>query len=197
MTNRRRSGASLCAGVLMVLGAQMLFAIGGQAAPYTTGDVLLSMGQFGSGNTVNEYKPDGTLVQTLTTTGGGGGASTFDANGNFFVISGNTVLRFDANGNAAGTFGSGYNTPGSILFDKVGNAYVGQGQWFAHSCVTACPVLKFDSAGNLLASYSPSTEDGGTTWIALGADQCTLFYTSGNQAIKRFNVCTNTQLPDF
>ena len=31
----------------------------------------------------------------------------------------------------------------------------------------------------------------------MAADQCTIFYTSEGGKIKRFNVCTNTQLPDF
>jgi hypothetical protein len=58
-------------------------------------------------------------------------------------------------------------------------------------------VLKFDPSGNLLATFSPATEDRGTDWIDLAADQCTLFYTSEGLLVKRFDVCTNTQLTDF
>ena len=37
----------------------------------------------------------------------------------------------------------------------------------------------------------------GSDWIDLAADQCTLFNTSEGDLVKRFDVCTNTQLPDF
>jgi hypothetical protein len=33
--------------------------------------------------------------------------------------------------------------------------------------------------------------------VDLASDQCTLHYTSESDSIKQFNVCTNTQLPDF
>ncbi|MBJ7598661.1 MAG: hypothetical protein JF922_11330 [Candidatus Dormibacteraeota bacterium] len=55
-------------------------------------------------------------------------------------------------------------------------------------------VLKFDGSGNLLATYSPAVGPGGTDWIDLGGDQCTLYYTSGGTLVKRFNVCTNSQM---
>ena len=49
----------------------------------------------------------------------------------------------------------------------------------------------------LLNTFSPAVETRGTDWIELAADNCTLFYTSEGTLIKRFNVCTNTQLADF
>ena len=76
------------------------------------------------------------------------------------------------------------------MFDGSGNAYVGQADGEG-------TVLKFDPAGNLLETYSPEREDRGTDWIALASDECTLYYTSEGQSIKRYNVCTSTQLPDF
>src|SRR5258708_1323573 len=102
-----------------------------------------------------------------------------------------TVSRFDSAGNLKGSFGGGYDSnPESIVQDAAGNFYVGQADG-SHQ------VRKFDAAGTLLATFSPAVEERGTDWIDLAADQCTLLYTSESTHIKRFNVCTNTQLPDF
>ena len=57
--------------------------------------------------------------------------------------------------------------------------------------------MKFDSAGNFLARFDVAVEDRGSDWIELAADQRTLFYTSEGDSIKRFDVVSNTQLPDF
>src|SRR5204862_6965101 len=37
----------------------------------------------------------------------------------------------------------------------------------------------------------------GVGWITLSADQCTLLYTGQTDVIRRFNVCTNTQITNF
>ncbi|WP_270889597.1 post-COAP-1 domain-containing protein [Pedococcus sp. 5OH_020] len=161
------------------------------AAPYTKGDVFVSVGN----GLVKEFTPSGTLVQTLDTTTGvpettGSG---FDAAGNFYVtdFSGNAVTKFDTNGTLVGSFGSDYNAdPESIVFDAAGNAYVGQADG-THA------ILKFNASGALLASFTPTITDRGTDWIDLAADQCTIYYDSEGQNVHRFNVCTNTQLPDF
>ncbi len=117
----------------------------------------------------------------------------FDAKMNLYVtnFAGNKISRFDTSGSLMGLFGSSYNCdPESILFDRAGNAYVGQADC-SHR------ILKFDSAGNLLSTFTPAVERRGTDWIELAADQCTMFYTSEGKNIKRFDVCTNAQLPDF
>lgn len=158
---------------------------------YNTGDVFAAIGS----DQVKHFSPTGTLLDTLNTNANSSydTGMTFDANGNLFVTNfdGNSVSKFDNLGDFLGLFGSGYNTdPESIVPDAVGNLYVGQADGSRQ-------VLKFDPAGNLLATYSPATEDRGTDWVDLAADQCTLYYTSEGSHIKRFNVCTNTQLPDF
>jgi outer membrane protein assembly factor BamB len=101
------------------------------------------------------------------------------------------VERFDANGNLLGTFGSGYNgDPSTMAFDAAGNAYVGQADYTG-------AILKFDAAGNLVASFTVAAELRGTDHIDLASDGCTIFYSSRGHNILRFNVCTNTQLPNF
>jgi DNA-binding beta-propeller fold protein YncE len=101
------------------------------------------------------------------------------------------VSRFAPPNTLLGTFGSGYNAdPESIDFDSFGNVYVGQADGTRQ-------VLKFDAAGNPAGSFSPAVENRGTDWIDLAPDDCTLYYTSEGVLVKRFNVCTNTQLADF
>ncbi len=159
---------------------------------FPSGDVFVSVGD----GLVQERHPDGTLVRTLDTGKGAGSFTTglaLDAGGNLYVtdFGANDVSKFDGNGTLVGSFGSGYNSsPESIVFDSSGNGYVGQADG-SHQ------VLKFSPTGASLGSFSPTPEDRGTDWIDLGPDQCTLYYTSEGPTVKRFNVCTNTQLSDF
>src|SRR3989441_8958057 len=77
----------------------------------------------------------------------------------------------------------------SIVFDAAGNFYVG------HGCDE--DVRKYNAAGVLQHNFDVTPEARGSDWIDLAADQCTLLYTSAGTTIKRFDVCTNTQLADF
>ncbi len=79
----------------------------------------------------------------------------------------------------------------SIVFDHAGNFYVGSPD--------AQKLFKYSSANVLQTTFSPDVESGGRgiDWIDLASDQCTLFYTSEGEAIRRFDVCTNSQLPDL
>lgn len=157
--------------------------------PFVCGDVYASV----NNGLVYRFSQDGTLIQVLNT--GLGGFTTgmaFDSTGNLYVtnFSANSVSKFDTNGTNLGTFGSGYNGyPESILFDKYGNAYVGQ----AGSTI----IKKFDATGNSIADFTVEIEDRGTDWIDIGGDQATMFYTSEGYLVKRYDVGTNTQLPDF
>jgi cysteine-rich repeat protein len=78
----------------------------------------------------------------------------------------------------------------SIVFDAAGNFYVGH-------AYGDLKVYKYNASGTFLESYSAAIEISGTNWIDLATDQCTLFYTSYGRLVKRFDVCTNTQLTDF
>ena len=159
---------------------------------FPSGDVFVSVGE----GKVQERKPDGTLVQTLDTTTNSFETTglAFDASGNLYVTdwTAGDVTKFTSTGNLVGSFGSGYTGhPESIVFDASGNAYVGEADADGPS------LLKFDSAGQPLASFSPAAEDRGTDWIDLAPDQCTIYYTSEGTSVKRFNVCTNSQGTDF
>ena len=163
------------------------------AAAIATGTVMVSTG---SGK-VTEFTQTGTMITQIDTGTGAGiftTGSIFDNAGNFYVTDFNAqqVTKFDPTGFLIGPFGSGYNAdPESIVLDAAGNFYVGQADGTHH-------ILKFDPTGTtLLATFAPATEDRGTDWIELGADQCTLFYTSEGPDVLTFNACTATQGPNF
>lgn len=181
--------AGFLGGAAVVI-AQLFGATHALAAPYGSGNVLVS--DFNSGN-VFEYTPSGAAVQTLTTGQSRATGSAFDGAGNFYVTSwgSNAVSKFDPNGTLLGTFGSGYNAnPESISLNMAGNFFVGQAGG-THN------ILEFNPAGTLVNTFSPAVERQGTDWIDLASDQCTMRYTSEGNSVKQFNVCSNTQLPDF
>lgn len=162
------------------------------ATTYQVGDVFVAT----SNSTVQWRHADGTLHSILTTLPSpsttGMAFEEFGAQELYVTgFDGNVVSKFNDMGVLQGGFGSGYNAnPESILFDANGNAYVGQADGNRD-------ILKFDLAGNLLASYDVATTRRGSDWIDLGADQCTMYYTSEGSEVKRFDVCTSTQLSDF
>ncbi|MCO5187116.1 MAG: peptidoglycan DD-metalloendopeptidase family protein [Anaerolineae bacterium] len=157
---------------------------------FQPGDVFASV----SNGRVLWMRSDGTVVQTLDT--GLGGFTTgmaFDSLNNLYVtnFSAGTVSRFDRSGNLLGTFGSSYSVaPESILFDTDGNMYVGHADGDQD-------IRKFDTGGNLIEQFDVATEARGSDWVDLLADQCTMFYTSEDYSILRYDVCTDTQLPNF
>ncbi len=157
---------------------------------FAKGDVFVAVG-----NGLAQWRdPTGAPIATLDSSLGGLTAGmAMDPSGRLYLtdFAASNVSRFDDNGNLLGTFGGGYSgSPESIVFDNSGNAYVG-------AVDGDDAIRKFDSNGNPLAQFYVQVEDRGSDWIELGADQCTMYYTSEGVSVKRFNVCTNTQLPDF
>ena len=147
-----------------------------------------------SNGQIKALNTDGSVAKILDTTQGGTiTGMAFDSQGSLYStdFTANNVTKFDAAGNLKGSFGQGYNCrPESITFDSASNAYVGQAD-----CSHA--ILKFDSFGNPAGTFQVQVEDQGSDWIDLAGDQCTIFYTSEGTTVKRFNACTNQQLPDF
>jgi uncharacterized repeat protein (TIGR01451 family) len=164
----------------------------GMNQPFVLGQIFASIGT----GQVAVLNPDGTLVQTLTITGFPNGVtagSTFDTNGNFYVtdFTDEMVFEFDSNGNFVGPFGSGYNLdPESIGQAINGNFFVGQADGTRD-------ILEFDNKGNLLMAFAVATENRGTDWSDLQADQKTILYTSEGMRVLSFDISTNTQNPDF
>lgn len=183
---------------LLICAIVLGWATGAQAQAFAPGDVFVALRT----GEVQWRRPDGTLARVLVgSIPGKVEGMGFDAAGNLYVShycadltvcwTGNTMEKFDASGVPLGAFGSGYNcNPYSIVFNSAGRAYVGQADCTGNT-------LQFSAAGVLERTFSPQAENRGSAWIDLAADGCTLFYTSQGSRVKRFNVCTGTQLPDF
>ena len=162
-----------------------------------------------SGNQVRRYTSTGTFIdawgpnignfQNYVTTG-----MCFSPDGNILATRfGYSDMTYYSAGGAilddafARPPGSGsYNLPESCVFDRSGNVYVGQAG-ASSSDDEAVAVMKFDRHGNALDRYAVPTGPRGTDWIELAGDQCTLYYTSEDTSVRRYNLCTRTPLPDF
>ncbi|PYN65913.1 MAG: hypothetical protein DMD93_19500, partial [Candidatus Rokuibacteriota bacterium] len=165
-------------------------------ATFAAGDLFLSFEK----GIVQWRGPDGTLKAELAgTVPGNTEGIRFDAAGNLYVTrwcadpdctTGNTVEKFNVHGVSEGSVGTGYHcNPGAITFDAVGNMYVGQADCSGQ-------ILKI-AAGRPSVAYQVAAERRGSLWVDLASDGCTIFYTSLGPNVKRFDVCTTTQLPDF
>ena len=163
---------------------------------FAPGDIVISL----ETGPVQWRRPDGTLNRTLVQSiAGTGEGLEFDPSGNLYVTrwcidascsNGNTVEMYDDRGQPLGSFGAGYDcAPHAIAFDGTGTAYVGQA-----ACTGA--ILKF-VPGQPPQALAVAPENGGSFWIDVAGDGCTIFYTSFGVNVKRFDACTGQQLPDF
>src|SRR5262249_21999048 len=109
----------------------------------------------------------------------------------------NRLSKFGPNGVLLqGSFGGGFNqSPNSCVVDGAGAVYVGFSD--GEGGFAGGGLVKLNSSGIVQGTFIPDPEARGTDNIDLADDQCTLYYTSSGTSIKRFNVCTNHQLPDF
>lgn len=184
--------ALICCGLLLlplVFDAQRAYAV----VPYTQGDVFAAM----TSAVIKHFSSIGALEDTLNS-GSGSAFQTgmcFDAAGNLYAtnFAAGNMTKFDNKGDILQVpWATGFGLyPESCVVDNTGNVYTGE--------VDGSELIrKFGPNGGIpLATFSPTAEDRGIDWIDLAADQCTMFYTSEGSSVKRFNVCTNTQLPDF
>jgi VWFA-related protein len=181
--------------ILLLCGVIFAWGQTSYSAPFQKGDVVASVNH----NQIRVYSSAGLLKQTLDTKMPPGEPSTagsaFDKSGNLYVTTFmvSTVAKFDSNGALLPPFVSinslTLTNPESILFDAAGNAYVGD---------AGRPYInKFSSSGAFLERYTAKIGDRGTDWIDLAADQKTMFYTSEDDTIRRYDVAAKTQLADF
>jgi hypothetical protein len=180
--------------VLPTLAVPMAFAA--PPVPFATGDVIAGVG----GGQLSQFSNTGVLKDTLDTTTGSSEDTgmCFLASGDLLTTNwpGNSygMSQFDTNGNLVNKFWAPPATfsghPESCVVDNSGDVYVGQ--------TDGTHIYKFDSAGNLLNTYTPTIIDTrGIDWLDLAADQCTIYYAGEGSSIQTFNVCTNTQGPAF
>ena len=161
------------------------------AVPFSVGDVFAAIGS----SQVKHFSSTGTLLETLNDTTGSTytAGMCFDTAGNLYVtnFSTDSISKFNNTGTlVAANYITGIATgPESCVFDSAGNQYVGT--------ANASKIYKYSSTGTAITSYNITQDARGADWIDLSADQCTMLYTSEGTKIKRFDVCTNTQLSDF
>jgi hypothetical protein len=171
-----------------VAGALLLAISATAFGAFTKGNVLAAVGN----GRIKEFTPAGALVATYDTTTGSSETTgmCFDAAGNLYatMFQAGKVSKFDPNGVLInGSFISGLPNPESCQVNKAGDLFVG--------LAGAAQIRKFNATtGALITAYTTTSSTG---WIDIAADQCTIFYADDSQAIGRFNVCTNTQLPTF
>lgn len=150
---------------------------------------------------VQWFSSDGTLNGTLANViPGKAEGMGFDALGNLYVthycldptcLAGNSVERFNTSGVSLGAFGSGYAcNPYAIAVDRGGRVYVGQAD-------CSGDLLAFDASGAPRAAFDVAPDSRGSARIDLAADGCTMFYTSQGPNVKRYDVCSGRQLPNF
>ena len=98
--------------------------------------------------------------------------------------------RVDSPGEPAPTFATGLANPAGLVFDSMA---------ICTSVRSAAPTSSNSRPrGRRCADIGPlQTELYGDDWIDLSSDQCTFYYTSERTDIMRYNMCTNTQLPNF
>ena len=165
---------------------------------FAPGDVFVSL----ETGPIQWHLPDGTLRSILVpTVPGWGEGMAFDASGNLHVArwciegpcehTGNTIEKFNVLGQSMGAVGKNFNcNPHTIDFDAAGDAYVGQA-----GCRRT--IMKFVQSEIDPTEHVVAIENQGVFWMDLAADGCTMFYTSIGPNVKRFDMCTDTQLADF
>jgi hypothetical protein len=160
--------------------------------PLQNGDVLASVGN----GEIDNYSPSGALNDTLNngtnahfTTGG-----CFDTSGDFFVANfdSNSLSEFGPDGSLLNsTWATDPSNPESCTVDVHNDVFVGG---------PGAPIIyEYNSSGTLINSFNVQggSGTGGTDWVDLEADECTLLYTGQGSEILSYNVCTQTQNPDF
>ena len=88
------------------------------------------------------------------------------------------------------------STHESCVFDPAGDVYIGMAG-ASSSPDESVPVRKFSRYGELRDTFVLPTGTRCTDWIDLAGDHCTLYYTSEDTSVRRYNVCTHSPLPDL
>ena len=173
----------------------------GPVQPFAKGQVFLSTGD----GMIFVYASSGTLVQVLNSGNIAGNIEgmAFDGTGNLYAANSSTtavagssgIVEFFGNtGAGPTTFGTGFNTPKSVVVDSSNNVYVGQ------AITQGDRLLQFSGVtGKQTATFFPAYESNfsGIDWIDLRSDGDTLIYTLGTQTVKTFDVADQIQLPDL
>lgn len=176
-----------------------------QHTHFQSGDIFL-----GQGSGIIQWRDsNGVFIKAINTGDGGGngngtGLCINPVTGQLWVTNSNLPAG-STNGiriiNTDGTIGKAINisayqkTPTSITFDSKGNGYVG-GLWNDH----ADEIVKIDPTGSTILDHFAVSSDGyvwGPEWVEMDCRDSIIYYTTLKAKVKRYNVVTHQQLPDF
>jgi hypothetical protein len=176
-----------------------LLTVGAQAATadgFARGDVLASVG---NPSVIARFAPDGTPKGALANSAGAGPLC-FDRSGEHLIAPGTGL--YDSTGARLASAWASVSPIGDCTVDRAGNVYLAGGPFTGDRSTGRATIRKFDLTGHPLNTYDVDAT--GYTYIRsvysldLAPDQCTLYYgLGGGEEIKRYDVCTNTQLPLF
>ena len=82
----------------------------------------------------------------------------------------------------------------SCAFDAAGNVWVGEA---APTSADVASLRYIAADGRILQTFQVPVGERGIDWIDLDANQCTLYYTSEDSDVRRFDVCSGQALTDF
>ncbi|HEY0601486.1 MAG TPA: Calx-beta domain-containing protein [Herpetosiphonaceae bacterium] len=167
---------------------------------FQEGDIFVGVQSASGGSgTIEQRRSNATLVgepggADPSFTGDPAGMA-FDRSGNLYVAASGSryIFKFDRDGSivkSVRTTGS----PFSVAFDASDHLYVGH--------AVGGGLEKYDTQLNLIATStlavpSKNGSPAAIYQLDVSANQCTLLYTIGDATIRRFDVCTNQQLPDL
>jgi hypothetical protein len=173
--------------------------VGTQAATaggFERGDVLASVG---NPSVIARFAPDGTAKGTLADSANAGPLC-FDPSGEHLIAPGTGL--YDSTGSRRASVWASVTPVGDCTVDKAGNVYLAGGPFTGDRFTGRATIRKFDITGQALGSYDVDAT--GITYgrsvysLDLAPDQCTLYYgLGGGEDVKRYDVCTHTQLPVF
>ncbi len=179
-----------------ILSAGLIAASAG-AQTFQKGDVFVSYGSLFSTAKIEWYRPNGNVVTLIKTLDAGilgeGCGMAFDQKNNLYLTIFDTsyVVVFNPNGQKIGTFGSGYDAhPESVVFDAAGNVYVGLADGTAN-------IVKVNPVGVQTGNSDVVTGWRGPAAMDLAADQTTMYYTTQDSHIRRFDIKSQQQIEDF
>jgi hypothetical protein len=193
-----RLGAAVAVAAVVIVSLLVGTRPAAASVAYSKGDVFAGVGN----GKINHYSPTGTFLEALdTTTGvmsppGNETGMCFDPTGKLYATDYDAVdmAKFNnVGGLTTYPFGPDFQyPPESCVVDEAGlNIYVGTAELNNE-------LFKLDTNGNALNDFFLVRDQGGINWIDLNPNnQCQLYYTSEGTLVKRFDVCTDTQLPDF
>jgi uncharacterized repeat protein (TIGR01451 family) len=195
------SGAGACTSNTFATSFSVGPVFSGPVQPFAKGQVFLSTDD----GMIFVYTSSGTLVQVLNSGNIAGNIEgmAFDGTGNLYAANSSTtavagssgIVEFFGNtGAGPTTFGTGFNTPKSVVVDSSNNVYVGQ------AITQGDRLLQFSGAtGKQTSTFFPAYEKdfSGIDWIDLRSDGDTLIYTLGTKTVKTFDVADQIQLPDL